>query len=63
MEKKSSLGFGNGPRTALEIYRKYGKSISLKLYPGARHEVLNETNKDEVYRDILGFMDSVTQKA
>ncbi len=55
----SAGGFGKGPKTALEIYRKYGKNVFLKLYPGARHEVLNETNKEEVYQDILAFIDSV----
>jgi len=52
-------GFGKGPRAALELYKKYGKNVSLKMYPGARHEVLNETNKAEVYGDILAFIDSV----
>lgn len=58
-EEDSAGGFGKGPNAALALYRKYGKNISLKLYPGARHEVLNETNKAEVYQDILGFIDSV----
>lgn len=58
-EDDSAGGFGKGPKLALENYRKYGKNITLKLYPGARHEVLNETNKEEVYRDILAFIDSV----
>lgn len=58
-EEDSAGGFGKGPKAALDIYRKYGKKVSLKLYPGARHEVLNETNKGEVYRDILAFLNSV----
>ena len=58
-EEDAAGGFGKGPKAALELYRNYGKNVSLKLYPGARHEVLNETNKDEVYRDILSFIDSV----
>lgn len=29
------------------------KDASFKFYPGARHEILNETNKHEVYDDIL----------
>ena len=41
------------------MYRKAGKQATLKLYPGARHEILNETNKEEVYQDILDFMNSV----
>ncbi len=31
--------------------------VEVHLYPGARHEVLNETNRDEVTRDILTFLD------
>jgi alpha-beta hydrolase superfamily lysophospholipase len=30
--------------------------VSLKLYENARHEILNETNKDEVVEDILGWL-------
>ena len=29
------------------------KNVTAKLYNGARHEILNETNRDEVYADIL----------
>lgn len=32
------------------------KDLTYKLYPGARHEVLNETNRAEVYRDVLHFL-------
>ena len=32
------------------------KDISFKIYPGARHELLNETNKEEVYGDIHNWI-------
>lgn len=32
------------------------KNVSLKIYEGARHEILNEINKEEVYEDILEFI-------
>ena len=32
--------------------------INIKLYPGARHEILNETNRAEVYADILAWCDA-----
>jgi alpha-beta hydrolase superfamily lysophospholipase len=32
-------------------------AIQLKLYPGARHEILNETNRDEVTRDLLAWLE------
>lgn len=35
------------------------KKVSLKEYPGARHEILNETNRQEVYEDILGYINSL----
>lgn len=60
-EDDSAGGFGKGPRNALEAYRKAGKNATLKLYPGARHEVLNEINKDEVFGDILRFINGVTE--
>lgn len=44
----------------LERYKTYGLTrVTSKFYPGARHELLNETNRDEVQRDILHWLDSV----
>lgn len=31
------------------------QDVKYKIYPEARHEVLNEINKDEVYKDVLEF--------
>ncbi|MDA3932523.1 MAG: alpha/beta hydrolase [Tenericutes bacterium] len=31
--------------------------INMKIYPEARHEVLNELNKKSVYKDILNFIE------
>ncbi|MEK1940259.1 MAG: alpha/beta hydrolase [Pseudomonas sp.] len=33
------------------------KNTLLKLYPDARHELLNETNRDEVTADLLGWLE------
>ena len=33
--------------------------LTTRLYPGARHETLNETNRDEVTRDLIAWLDSV----
>ena len=30
--------------------------VSYRIYPGARHEILNETNRDEVHSDILTWL-------
>ena len=34
------------------------KDVSFKFYPGARHEILNEINRDEVYQDILYWIEN-----
>ena len=42
-------------------YREAGlDDVEVRLYPGGRHELLNETNRDEVTADILAFIDRVT---
>ena len=33
------------------------QNIECKLYPGARHELLVETNKQEVFADIGNWLD------
>ena len=38
-------------------YRAAGLSPEVKLYPEARHEILNETNRPEVFADLLAWMD------
>ena len=30
--------------------------VESKLYPLCRHEILNEINKEEVYRDIINWL-------
>jgi alpha-beta hydrolase superfamily lysophospholipase len=42
-----------------EQYKALGLSPALKLYDNARHEILNETNKSEVYADFLAAIDSM----
>ena len=31
--------------------------LTTRIYPGARHETLNETNRDEVTRDLIAWLD------
>lgn len=33
-----------------------GPESEARSYPGARHEIFNETNKDEVLDDVIGFV-------
>ena len=42
---------------AVALMKKVGYSSSdLKLYPGMRHEILNESGKEAVWNDILGML-------
>lgn len=41
------------------IARTAGDRVVRKVYSGARHEVFNETNSDEVLRDLGEFLDLV----
>lgn len=50
---------GKGVQKAYNNFLDAGmKDVSIKLYPGGRHEMLNEINKDEVYTDILAWLNS-----
>jgi alpha-beta hydrolase superfamily lysophospholipase len=35
------------------------KDVTLRVWPGARHEVFNETNRDEVVADLLAWLDRI----
>jgi len=48
-----------GLQVLLANYKRYGiTDVAYKFYPGARHEILNETNRDEVEADIIGWLDA-----
>lgn len=50
---------GKGVQKAYNNFLEAGmKDVSIKLYPGGRHEMLNEINKNEVYTDILAWLGS-----
>jgi alpha-beta hydrolase superfamily lysophospholipase len=34
------------------------QDVKLETYPGARHEVFTETNRDEVYAELIAWMNS-----
>ena len=54
--------YGAGVRQAAKMFKKSGMiNVALKLYPGCRHEVLNELNKEEVYCDITDWVKTVTE--
>lgn len=41
-------------RSAVERIR--GTDLRSKVYPGAQHEIFNETNRDEVISDVISFL-------
>jgi alpha-beta hydrolase superfamily lysophospholipase len=48
---------GKGVRKLLSLYEKLGLShVLAKLYPDGRHEMLNETNRDEVTTDVIAWL-------
>jgi alpha-beta hydrolase superfamily lysophospholipase len=47
----------------VDRYRAAGLTdVTVRTYPGARHEILNETNRDEVVARILDWLDQVLSK-
>ena len=52
-------GYGKG---VLRVYRSFlaagMRDVSLKLYPGGRHEMLNGQNREEVCADVLAWIES-----
>ncbi|MEI7026560.1 lysophospholipase [Paenibacillus sp. y28] len=49
---------GRGIAAVQRAYAGAGAAdVQLKLYPGGRHEPLNEVNRDEVVRDILVWLE------
>jgi alpha-beta hydrolase superfamily lysophospholipase len=54
---------GGGPLVEMvaDRYRAAGvEDVTVRLYPGARHETLNETNRNEVTADLVDWLDRVT---
>ena len=50
-------GKGKGVKKVYDRFVKLGmKDVEMKLYPGDRHEILNELDRAEVYADMLGFI-------
>jgi alpha-beta hydrolase superfamily lysophospholipase len=51
---------GNMTKGVLEVYDLFRKAgivdISYKLYPGVRHEILNDVSKEEVFSDIIEWL-------
>lgn len=48
---------GKGPAQVAKRLAAAGRDVTLKLYPGMRHEIHNENGREQVYRDILSFIE------
>ena len=49
---------GKGVRKAYDCFKKAGlRDVSIKLYHGLRHEILNEKTNQYVYRDVLDWLE------
>ena len=49
--------YGKGVERAYKAFCNAGlHDVFMRLYPGGRHEMLNETNKEQVYQDILNWL-------
>lgn len=50
---------GQGVRTVKKQYTDAGlENVTLRLYPGARHEMLHELNRDEAIEDLVSWLGS-----
>lgn len=51
--------YGKGVQAVYQLLMQAGQQdVTIRLYPGGRHEMHNEINKDEVFRDLIAWCDS-----
>ena len=51
--------YGKGVRAVEQLLRDAGlEDVTMRLYPQGRHEMHNELNKDEVFRDLIAWCDA-----
>lgn len=57
-------GNGKGVEKVVRRMRRGGAAdVTLHLYEGARHELLNETNREEIMQDILQWLQRVVSES
>ncbi len=49
-------GWGKGVRTVADRLQKAELPVTLRLYPGMRHEILNEIEHETVWKEILEWL-------
>lgn len=50
-------GFGKGVQYVYDNLAKNGANVELKFFEGARHELFNETNRDEVFSYLVAWLE------
>jgi alpha-beta hydrolase superfamily lysophospholipase len=56
----SAAGMGTHATTLAKSLSAAGVEVDLTIYEGARHELLNETNRDEVTADVIDWLRRAT---
>ena len=55
--------YGKGVDKAYKDFKKAGiKNLSIKMYPGLRHDILNEKSKEQIYEDVSEWTDMIVSK-
>lgn len=58
------IAVGNSLERLTAAYLNRGvQDVTLKLYPAGRHEMLNETNREEVMRDVLAWLSTTFNRS
>jgi alpha-beta hydrolase superfamily lysophospholipase len=51
---------GQNLQGLIDAYRAAGlRKVTVRLYPDGRHEMLNETNRDEVVKDLIAWLKTI----
>lgn len=52
-------GMGKGVRKVYAMFQAAGcRDVTLKLYPGGRHEMFNELDRQQVFDDLLAWLEA-----
>lgn len=59
-EEDPVCDYTEGPKLISRLYKEAGvQNVDVKMYPGVRHELLNESNREEVMADVVEWMNQV----
>ena len=50
--------YGKAVKKVFKLYTKYVDNVELRLYEDDRHELHSETNRQEVFEDLLEWIES-----